>query len=100
MRKKSIFIGFVLGGMESSVYRDYWIELEKGDKIFVYTDGVPEATNHEKEMFGTDRMIETLNNNAKADPKSILTAVSESVDNFVGEAEQFDDLTMLCLEYK
>ena len=78
--------------MESSVYRDYQIELGKGDKIFVYTDGVPEATNHDKEMFGTDRMIESLNNNAKADPKGILTAVRESVDNFVGGTEQFGRL--------
>ena len=92
--------GFVLGGMEGARYKDYEIMLGKGDKIFVYTDGVPEATNAAGEMFTTDRMIDALNTSVKADPKETLRIVRESVDEFVGTAEQFDDLTMLCLEYK
>jgi len=92
--------GFVLGGIEGSKYRDYSIQLKKGDKIFVYTDGVPEASSEEKAMFGTDRMLEALNRNADLCPKELLKTVRESVDSFVGGAEQFDDLTMLCLEYK
>ena len=92
--------GFVLGGMEGMKYRDYEIQLRAGDKIFVYTDGVPEATNESGELFGTDRMIEALNTGAKADPKETLSIVRGSVDAFVGNAEQFDDLTMLCLEYR
>ena len=91
--------GFVLGGMEGSKYREYELQLKKGDKIFVYTDGVPEAMNRDNEMFGTDRMIDTLNTNAGADPEKTLKNVRQSVDTFVGGAEQFDDLTMLCLEY-
>ena len=92
--------GFVLGGMEGSRYREYEIRLEKGDRLFVYTDGVPEATNVNNELFGTDRMIDALNADPKADPKEVLRTVRAAVDGFVGAAEQFDDLTMLCLEYR
>ena len=92
--------GLVLGGMDISRYKEYEITLNKGDKIFVYTDGVPEATSEETELFGTDRMLDALNNRAEGDPKEILETVRASVDSFVGPAEQFDDLTMLCLEYK
>ena len=92
--------GLVLGAMEESVYRQYEIELEKGDKLFVYTDGVPEATNANEELFGTDRMIEALNNALESEPKDVLKIVRAHVDEFVGAAEQFDDLTMVCLEYK
>ena len=92
--------GFVLGGMEGEQYRNYEIQLEKGDKVFVYTDGVPEANSAINELFGTDRMIDALNSNAEADPREVLRIVRTSVDEFVGKAEQFDDLTMVCLEYK
>ena len=90
----------MLGGMEGARYTDYEIQLDKGDKIFVYTDGVPEATNTEHILFGTDRMIDVLNANAEAGPEDVLRNVRSSVDQFVGIAEQFDDLTMLCLEYR
>lgn len=92
--------GLVLGGVEFAKYSDYEIQLEKGDKVFVYTDGVPEATNKDFELYGTDRMIEALNSAPEGKPKEILKTVRESVDEFVGIAEQFDDLTMLCLEYR
>ena len=92
--------GFVLGGMEGARYRDYEIQLDRGDKIFVYTDGVPEATSADTELYGTDRMIDALNSKAEADPKGILGAVRASVDEFVGSADQFDDLTMVCIEYR
>lgn len=64
------------------------------------TDGVPEATNAEDKQFGTDRTEAALNIKAEADPKEILKIVRASVDEFVGNAEQYDDLTMVCLEYK
>lgn len=92
--------GFVLGGMEGARYKNYEIMFEKGDKIFVYTDGVPEATNANTELFGTDRMIDALNSAPNANPKEILKNVRASVDAFVGAAEQFDDLTMVCVEYR
>ena len=92
--------GLVLGGMDGARYKEYDIRLDKGDKIFVYTDGVPEATSANTELFGTDRMIDALNKNAEAIPYDILKNVRAAVDDFVGAAEQFDDLTMLCLEYR
>ena len=92
--------GFVIGGMEGIKYREYELQLEPGTKLFVYTDGVPEATNAEKELYGTERMIDALNSNPDAEPREVLENVRTSVDNFVKDAEQFDDMTMLCLEYK
>jgi sigma-B regulation protein RsbU (phosphoserine phosphatase) len=61
---------------------------------------VPEATNENEELFGTERMLAALNSYQGEDPAQILTAVHQAVDAFVGDAEQFDDLTMLCQEYK
>ena len=92
--------GLVLGAMAGVPYKEYEIQLEKGDKIFVYTDGVPEATSASDELYGTDRMIDALNSNIEANPEEVLINVRASVDAFVGNAEQFDDLTMVCLEYK
>ena len=67
--------------------------------FFLYTDGVPEATSPDDEMFGTERMINALNLDPEADCEQILLNVRQAVDAFVKDAEQFDDLTMLCLEY-
>ncbi len=91
--------GLVVGGMESAKYREYEIQLKPGAKIFLYTDGVPEATNSDEELFGTGRMVEALNAVRDAKPRKLLEGVRSAVDDFVKEAEQFDDLTMLCLEY-
>ena len=91
--------GFVLGGMEGMKYRNYELLLSPGDRIFVYTDGVPEATDTAKEMFGTERMLAALNEDPDASPEDILKNVRNAVDRFVRDAEQFDDLTMLCLVY-
>ena len=86
--------------MKSIQYKEYEITLEPGNKLFLYTDGVPEASNVNKEFFGTERMIEAMNAVATENPENILKHVRKSVDAFVDKAEQFDDLTMLCLEYK
>jgi len=92
--------GFVVGGMEGIQYRNYEIQLQPGDKLFVYTDGVPEATDAAEQLFGTERMLEALNTDPDAAPEQILGNVRAAVDHFVKEAEQFDDLTMMCLEYR
>ncbi len=91
--------GFVIGGMEGMRYKEYELQMTPGSRLFLYTDGVPEATNAEKELFGTDRMLEALNRVPDASPERILKNVRSAVDAFVKDAEQFDDLTMLCLEY-
>jgi len=91
---------FVIGGLADVCYREYELQLEKGDKLFLYTDGVTEATDEKGELFGTERMLGALNACADSSPQEILTGVRDAVDAFVGEAEQFDDMTMLCLTYK
>jgi len=85
--------------MEGIPFKEHSFELNPGDSLFVYTDGVPEATSAEDELFGTDRMIEALNRDPDAAPELILKNVRAGVDGFVREAEQFDDLTMLCFRY-
>lgn len=92
--------GFVVGGMKGMMYRDYELQLNKGDKLFVYTDGLPEATKGDENMFGADRMIQTLNEHKNESPKTIVEEMQNSVGEFVGDAPQFDDLTMLCIEIK
>lgn len=91
--------GFVVGGMEGIRYKDYELDLEPGDRLFLYTDGVPEATNSSEEMFGTDRMIDALNTEPEASPQRLLVNVRLAVEDFVKEAEQFDDLTMMGFKY-
>jgi serine phosphatase RsbU (regulator of sigma subunit) len=92
--------GFVIGGMKGVRYKEYEVQLEPGDRIFVYTDGVPEATNAQNAMFQNDNLLKALNKDPEASPEQILANVNEAVNDFVKDAEQFDDLTMLCLEYK
>ncbi len=91
--------GFVIGGFPSSKYEDYELLLEPGTMLFLYTDGLPEATNSEKEMFGLNRITAVLNENADRHPNEILESVNRAVEKFVGNEEQFDDLTMLCIQY-
>ncbi len=92
--------GFVIGGMEGVRYRDFELKLGPGDKLFLYTDGVPEATDAQNGMFGMERMLDALNANKERTPEEILNGVHERVNAFVGDAPQFDDLTMLCVELK
>ena len=92
--------GFVIGGMEGAEYSQYELQLNPGDKLFLYTDGVTEATDANKELFGSGRMIAVLNERKDTSPTQMLEGVRRAVDDFVKEAEQFDDLTMLCLAYK
>ena len=92
--------GFVLAGMEGMRYRAGSMILEPGDKIFQYTDGVTEATNIHNKLYGMERLEVILNRVKCGTPHEILPAVKADVDEFVGEAPQFDDITMLCLEYK
>ena len=92
--------GLVVGGMPGMRYKEYTLQLQPGSKLFLYTDGVPEATDAQNRMFGTDRMLEALNTDPGAAPRQLLKNVRNAVDAFVGGAEQFDDLTMLYIEYR
>ena len=92
--------GLPIGAEKDSIYRNFEIQLKKGDKLFLYTDGVPEATDCNNNMFTTDRMLEALDACRDKSPEGILEGMKESVDIFAGGAPQFDDLTMLCIEYR
>lgn len=92
--------GFVVAAMEDIEYKEYELQLEPGSALFLYTDGVPEATNPEKELFGTDRMIDALNTEPDAEAEQVLRNVRVHIDDFVRDAEQFDDLTMMSIIYK
>lgn len=93
--------GALVGLLDGISYTNEEYHLESGDALFVYTDGVPEATNANEELYSEERLFETLSNlSDENDPKEILRAVRQSVDEFVGDAPQFDDLTMLVLIYK
>ena len=74
-------------------------EMHPGDALFVYTDGIPEATDSNNELFGSERMLEALNVNPEAEPEEVLSNVVKGVKAFVKDAEQFDDMTMLCFKY-
>ena len=92
--------GFVVGGMEGMKYTEYELRLEPGSGIFVYTDGLAEANSADGELFGMERALDVLNRHADSSPQEIIEAENKAVAEFAGEAPQFDDLTMLCLEYK
>ena len=80
-------------------FEEHEIEIKPGDRVFVYTDGLPEARNSDKEFFGTDRMLDVLNKDPDAKGQALLTAMINEMSSFVGDAEQFDDVTMLIFDY-
>ena len=85
--------------MEGLPIKEHEFQLMPGDSVFVYTDGVAEATNAENELFGTERMLAALNRVPDASPSETLQNVMEDINDFVAGAQQFDDITMLCLKY-
>ena len=90
--------GFVIGGMESARYKEYEFTLDKGGVLFLYTDGVAEATNSQNELFGTDRTVDALNSEPDASPEELLKKITADMKDFVGNAPQFDDITMLAVK--
>ncbi|ONI38016.1 hypothetical protein AN639_05925 [Candidatus Epulonipiscium fishelsonii] len=92
--------GFVLGGMEGMKYRKYEIQLNPGDEIYLYTDGVTEAINLENELYGEDKLKNTLDSMDNFNAKQICERILTDVNQFAGKAPQFDDITMLYLKLK
>ena len=88
-----------IGIMKGISFKQHTFQMQPGDSFFVYTDGVAEATDKKKELYGTDRMLEVLNRDPDAQPEQILANVAQDIDRFVDGAEQFDDITMLCFRY-
>nr|MBQ2233868.1 SpoIIE family protein phosphatase [Treponema sp.] len=91
-------VNFVLAGMDMVKYKEQELQLQPGDEIYLYTDGVTEAHNSNKELFGENRLLESLNSTKGMSVEDICKKVKEDVDAFVCDAEQFDDITMLCVQ--
>ena len=92
--------GFVLAGMEGIRYRVGELTLSPGDRLFLYTDGVPEATNTENQLYGEERLLAFMNQNDSMEATELLPTLKANIDEFVGDAPQFDDITMLMFDYK
>jgi len=90
--------GFVLGGLEGFKYEKQEMDIAPGDKIFLYTDGVTEANDLDHNLYGEDRLLQCVNKNKKKNAQKLLESISADVDKFVGDAEQSDDITMLCFQ--
>lgn len=91
------YIGLYCGVWDANMMRA--VDMP-GDFLFLYTDGVAEATNAEEQLYGTERMVDALNSVGNVTPRELLLAVRADIDRFVGEAEQFDDITMLALQVR
>lgn len=91
--------GFVVGWYKDTPYKEYQLQLDKGSKIFLYTDGVPEASSVNGQ-FTRERMIKTVNKYRDCSPQELVENVKDDIDLFVGTNDQFDDITMLCVEFK
>ena len=90
-------VNFVLAGMDMVRYKEQELQLQPGDKIYLYTDGVTEAHNTQNELFGEERLLESLNSTKGMSVEEICKKVKKDVDAFVADGEQFDDITMLCV---
>lgn len=90
--------GFVLAGLEGLQYKQNEIYLDKNDVLFLYTDGVTEATNEENQLYSEKKLMNLLNKSKQTEPKEILKTVSTDINNFVKTAPQFDDITMLAIK--
>ena len=92
--------GFVLAGIDAMRYKQNELYMQPGDRLFLYTDGITEATDTKEELYGEDRLSDYLNAHSNDSVRDVLKGLREDIDSFVGEAEQFDDMTMLILEYQ
>jgi sigma-B regulation protein RsbU (phosphoserine phosphatase) len=92
--------GLVLAGMEGVNYRCNEVTLYNGDRLFLYTDGVPEATDNNNKLYGENRLLEFINKNCTLQSTELLPKLKTNIDEFVGTAPQFDDITMLMFDYK
>ncbi|MCR5061541.1 MAG: PP2C family protein-serine/threonine phosphatase [Saccharofermentans sp.] len=90
----------MLGAFPNLKAIEYEFTLGKGDILFVYTDGAPEAADSGNNMFGMERLVDALNEDPDRSPEQLIRGVNSAISSFVGEADQFDDLTMLCLKYR
>ena len=97
LTKKS---GLVLAGMDGVPYKEHTLTLQKGDTVFLYTDGVTEAENAAKELYGEERLLACFEQIKNSAPEEVIETIKHSVEVFVNGADQFDDMTMLCFKWK
>lgn len=91
--------GFVLAGMEGLRYRTQEFQLEPGDIIYLYTDGVTEATNDENKLYGEERLLSTIQSRSYDSMQDLCQFIKSDLEDFVGDAPQFDDITMLAFRF-
>ena len=91
--------GMLLAGMEGIKYRKNELQLMPGDKLYLYTDGITEATDNNTELYGEQRLIDFVNSLEKVEPEDLCKQIKEDVDRFVDTAPQFDDITMLAMNF-
>ena len=97
LTKKS---GLVLAGMDGVPYKEHTLTLQKGDTVFLYTDGVTEAENAANELYGEGRLLACFEQMKNSAPEEVIETIKQSVEVFVNGADQFDDMTMLCFKWK
>ena len=86
---------FILAGMSGVPYKEYSLQIEKGDRLFIYTDGVTEATDSNEKLFGEERLMKAIQGTQSLNAPDTLVKIRKDIDAFAGDAEQFDDITML-----
>ncbi len=91
--------GFILAGIDGLRYKEHELQMHPGDALFLYTDGATEAKNEREEFYGTERLRDYLNAHRFGESKKLLVGVREDIRSFVGEAEQFDDITLMQVKY-
>ena len=89
----------VLGGMEGIKYNEHEINLNAGDMVFLYTDGVTEANDNYNGFYGQNRLKETINENKNKKLNDIINEITKDIDKFCNNSEQYDDITMLIIKY-
>ena len=92
--------GFVLAGMEGMKYKQNSVQLEKGDTVYLYTDGITEAEDAKHNLFGEERLLDCFENKSESSAEQIIEDVKKSIDVFIDGNSQFDDMTMLCFRFK
>lgn len=90
----------VLGIMDNMDYIQYETKINKGDRLYLYTDGIIEGVNQNNELFSKDRLLTILNNNKKTNIKELIFKIKKDLNDFTHNMEQFDDETMVILEYR
>lgn len=90
----------MLAGLETIKYKQKELFLEPGDRLLLYTDGITEATDSNNALYGEERLKSFMNSHQSLKPDEMLRGIKTDIDGFVGEASQFDDMTMLMLDYR